>query len=109
MESRLEQMGKIATTADVLEAQQKEQKVKGPARTIQLCSISKKFICCDFSLLYCLQSFHAELHQYKYHVELFNQLTQKLIAVYPSDDTSRIKRMTETVNIRLVNRIISIY
>lgn len=28
MESRLEQMGKIATTADVLEAQQKEQKVK---------------------------------------------------------------------------------
>lgn len=27
MESRLEQMGKIATTADVLEAQQKEQKV----------------------------------------------------------------------------------
>lgn len=28
MESRLEQMGKIATTVDVLEAQQKEQKVK---------------------------------------------------------------------------------
>lgn len=28
MESRLEQMGKIATTADVLEAQQKEQKVR---------------------------------------------------------------------------------
>lgn len=27
MEHRLEQMGKIATTADVLEAQQKEQKV----------------------------------------------------------------------------------
>lgn len=30
MESRLEQMGKIATTADVLEAQQKEQKVNDP-------------------------------------------------------------------------------
>ncbi|XP_031638601.1 dystrophin, isoforms A/C/F/G/H isoform X5 [Contarinia nasturtii] len=74
MESRFEQMGKIATTADVLEAQQKEQK-----------------------------SFHAELHQYKYHVELFNQLTQKLIAVYPTDDTSRIKRMTEAVNIRYNN------
>lgn len=27
MESRLEQMGKVATTADVLDAQQKEQKV----------------------------------------------------------------------------------
>lgn len=47
-----------------------------------------------------LQSFHAELHQYKYHVELFNQLTQKLIAVYPSDDTSRIKRMTEAIHVR---------
>lgn len=46
------------------------------------------------------QSFHAELHQYKYHVELFNQLTQKLIAVYPSDDTSRIKRMTEAIHVR---------
>lgn len=51
-------------------------------------------------LFFSPQSFHAELHQYKYHVELFNQLTQKLIAVYPSDDTSRIKRMTETVNMR---------
>lgn len=53
-----------------------------------------------FFIYFVLQSFHAELHQYKYHVELFNQLTQKLIAVYPSDDTTRIKRMTEGVNIR---------
>lgn len=74
MESRSERMGVVATTADVLEIQQKEQK-----------------------------SFHAELHQYKHHVELFNQLTQKLIAVYPSDDTSRIKRMTESVNLRYNN------
>ncbi|XP_039438023.1 dystrophin, isoforms A/C/F/G/H isoform X6 [Culex pipiens pallens] len=74
MESRSERMGVVATTADVLEIQQKEQK-----------------------------SFHAELHQYKHHIELFNQLTQKLIAVYPSDDTSRIKRMTESVNLRYNN------
>ncbi|XP_053684970.1 dystrophin, isoforms A/C/F/G/H isoform X6 [Sabethes cyaneus] len=74
MESRSERMGVVATTADVLEIQQKEQK-----------------------------SFHAELHQYKHHIDLFNQLTQKLIAVYPSDDTSRIKRMTESVNIRYTN------
>lgn len=46
------------------------------------------------------QNFHAELHTYKHHIELFNQLTQKLIAVYPTDDTTRIKRMTETVNLR---------
>ncbi|XP_063701711.1 dystrophin, isoforms A/C/F/G/H isoform X5 [Culicoides brevitarsis] len=74
MESRSERMGVVATTADVLEAQQKEQK-----------------------------SFHAELHQYKHQIELFNQLTQKLIAVYPTDDTSRIKRMTEAVNLRYNN------
>lgn len=29
---------------------------------------------------------YAELHQYKHHIELFNQLTQKLIAVYQQDD-----------------------
>ncbi|CAD7092949.1 unnamed protein product [Hermetia illucens] len=74
MENRCERMGTVATTADVLEAQQKEQK-----------------------------SFHAELHQYKHQIELFNGLTQKLIAVYPGDDTSRIKRMTESVNQRYNN------
>ncbi|KAL5273214.1 hypothetical protein ACFFRR_000154 [Megaselia abdita] len=74
MENRCERMGVVATTADVLEAQQKEQK-----------------------------TFHAELHQYKHQIELFNALTQKLIAVYPSDDTTRIKRMTETVNQRYTN------
>ncbi|XP_055715728.1 dystrophin, isoforms A/C/F/G/H isoform X3 [Phlebotomus papatasi] len=74
MENRADRMGSVATTADVLDAQQKEQK-----------------------------SFHAELHQYKHQIELFNQLTQKLIAVYPTDDTSRIKRMTESVNLRYNN------
>lgn len=57
----------------------------------------------DMALCICLyppQTFHAELHTYKHHIELFNQLTQKLIAVYPADDTSRIKRMTEGVNLR---------
>lgn len=35
MENRLEQMGKIATTADVLEAQQKEQKVRSKTNANQ--------------------------------------------------------------------------
>ncbi|KAL7035147.1 hypothetical protein ACKWTF_008245 [Chironomus riparius] len=79
MESRAERMGNAAAQADVLdfsalEASQKEQKM-----------------------------FHAELHTYKHHIELFNQLTQKLIAVYPADDTSRIKRITESVNLRYKN------
>lgn len=46
------------------------------------------------------QSFHAEVHQYKHQMELFAQLTQRLIAVYRSDDTSQIKRATEAVNHR---------
>ncbi|XP_063241315.1 dystrophin, isoforms A/C/F/G/H-like [Bacillus rossius redtenbacheri] len=71
MEARLERMGAQGHTADVLEAQLREQK-----------------------------SFHAELHQYKHHIELFNQLTQKLIAVYQQDDTSRVKKMTEAINQR---------
>ncbi|KOB77766.1 Uncharacterized protein OBRU01_03572 [Operophtera brumata] len=46
------------------------------------------------------QSFHAEVHQYKHQIELFGQLTQRLIAVYRNDDTSRIKRATEAINHR---------
>ncbi|XP_034486585.1 dystrophin, isoforms A/C/F/G/H isoform X8 [Drosophila innubila] len=74
MEQRAERMGTVATTADILEAQQKEQK-----------------------------SFHAELHQNKQHFELFSDLTQNLIAVYPNDDTSRIKKLTEAINQRYSN------
>lgn len=60
----------------------------------------------DFTIsfpFFSLQSFHAELHQYKHHIELFNQLTQKLIAVYQQDDTTRVKKMTETINQRYNN------
>ncbi|XP_015432799.1 PREDICTED: dystrophin-like [Dufourea novaeangliae] len=74
METRLEKMQAVGHTADVLEAQLREQK-----------------------------SFHAELHQYKRQIELFNQLTQKLIAVYQQDDTTRVKKMTETINQRYNN------
>ncbi|KAK7862511.1 hypothetical protein R5R35_005931 [Gryllus longicercus] len=74
METRLARMGAVGHTADVLEAQLREQK-----------------------------SYHAELHQYKHHIELFNQLTQKLIAVYQQDDTTRVKKLTETVNQRYNN------
>lgn len=49
------------------------------------------------------QAYHAELHQYKHQIELFNQLTQKLIAVYQDDDTSRIKKMTEQIHQRYNN------
>ncbi|XP_050086069.1 dystrophin [Anopheles aquasalis] len=74
MENITERMGPVATTADVLEIQHKEQK-----------------------------SFHAEFHKFNHQIELFNQLTQKLISVYQCDDTSRIKRMTESINLRYNN------
>ncbi|XP_052744308.1 dystrophin, isoforms A/C/F/G/H isoform X2 [Bicyclus anynana] len=71
METRLGAMTAPGHTADVLEMQLREQK-----------------------------SFHAEVHQYKHQVELFGQLTQRLIAVYRNDDTTRIKRATEAINHR---------
>lgn len=51
------------------------------------------------------QSYHAELHQYKHQIDLFHQLTQKLIAVYQQDDTTRVKKMTEQINQRYNNLI----
>ncbi|KAK4297700.1 hypothetical protein Pmani_029904, partial [Petrolisthes manimaculis] len=71
MESRLERMAPVARTADVLDQQIREQK-----------------------------GFHAEIHQYKHQVELFNQLTQRLIAIYQHDDTRRLKKITEAINLR---------
>ncbi|XP_076668295.1 dystrophin, isoforms A/C/F/G/H isoform X2 [Andrena cerasifolii] len=74
METRLEKMRAVGHTADVLETQLREQK-----------------------------SFHADLHKYKHQIEMFNQLTQELIAVYQQDDTTRVKKMTETINQRYNN------
>ncbi|XP_039760235.1 dystrophin-like isoform X3 [Pararge aegeria] len=71
IETRLGAMTAPGHTADVLEMQLREQK-----------------------------SFHAEVHQYKHQIELFGQLTQRLIAVYRNDDTTRIKRATEAINHR---------
>ncbi|XP_050442847.1 dystrophin-like isoform X2 [Adelges cooleyi] len=74
METRLQKMNIVGNTADILDSQQKEQK-----------------------------SFHVELHQYKHQVDLFSQLTQRLIAVYQNDDTSKIKKSTEQINQRFQN------
>ncbi|XP_066986178.1 dystrophin-like isoform X40 [Macrobrachium rosenbergii] len=71
MEARLERMAPVAHTADVLDQQIREQK-----------------------------GFHAEIHQYKHQVELFNQMTQRLIAIYQHDDTRKLKKITETINLR---------
>lgn len=64
--------------------------------------ISTTFLKNNFGF-FCFQSFHAELHQYKYHIELFNSLTQRLIAVYQQDDTTHVKKITEAVNMRYNN------
>lgn len=71
MESWKARMRPVGSTADVLESQVREQK-----------------------------SFHAEVHQYKIHIEEFNQLTQELISSYQHDDTTKIKKITEVINQR---------
>lgn len=105
METRMDRMGTVGHTADVLEAQLREQKV----RLRIACLICVVFLRTEEKnwtfgkIIFFFQSFHAELHQYKYQVELFNSLTQKLIAVYQQDDTTRVKKMTETINQRYNN------
>ncbi|KAI5726797.1 hypothetical protein M8J76_008741 [Diaphorina citri] len=74
MENRMQRMNPVGYTADVLEVQLREQK-----------------------------SIHADLHQFKQQIVLFNQLTQKLISVYQHDDTTRVKKITEQVNQRYNN------
>ena len=104
MEVWLAQMGPVGSTANVLEAQIREQKV----------AMENWTDICEYNLLYVLwckvynyksiclhlQSFHAEVHQYKSHIEEFNHLTQELISTYQTDDTAKLKKITEIINQR---------
>ena len=104
MEVWLGQMGPVGSTANVLEAQIREQKVSNLNQTlnsfkvdiIQNIPVQK-----ESNLYYHkFQSFHAEVHQYKSHIEDFNHLTQELISTYQTDDTAKIKKITEIINQR---------
>ena len=53
-----------------------------------------------YEFYFSLQSFHAEVHQYKSHMDDLNHLTRDLISTYQDDDTAAIKKMTESVNQR---------
>lgn len=69
MEARLASMVPIGHTADVLEAQLREQK-----------------------------SLHAELHQFKSQVDAFQQLMQRIIASRQNEDTSRFKKVLSLIS-----------
>eukprot|EP00095_Tigriopus_kingsejongensis_P011404 maker-scaffold68_size422247-snap-gene-3.24 protein:Tk11404 transcript:maker-scaffold68_size422247-snap-gene-3.24-mRNA-1 annotation:"hypothetical protein Phum_PHUM253780" len=71
MENWQARMRPVGHTPDVIEAQVREQK-----------------------------SFHAEVHQYKVHIEEFNHMTQDLISNYQHDDAAKIKKLTEHINQR---------
>ncbi|XP_037078842.1 dystrophin, isoforms A/C/F/G/H-like [Pollicipes pollicipes] len=71
LETRVDQLPPMGHTADMLEAQIKEQK-----------------------------ALHLEVHQYKQRMEAFSQLTQQLIASCQREDTRHIKRTMEQVNQR---------
>ena len=97
-------MGPVGSTANVLEAQIREQKV---SNLTQILNYSKVLLIWFIPVLkepnlhyYEFQSFHAEVHQYKSHIEDFNHLTQELISTYQTDDTAKIKKITEIINQR---------
>lgn len=77
METRLASMVPIGHTADVLEAQLREQK-----------------------------GLHAELHQFKGQIEAFQQLVQRIIAARQNEDTTRYKKV-KIIFICHFNRILS--
>lgn len=102
----MDRMGNIATTADILNTQQNEKKVQEMSLYLNYLNIFFLSYNYDglfvifFFLCFQIQAFQSELHSYEHHIELFNQLTQKILTVYPKDDTTRIQRMTENVNMR---------
>ena len=60
------------------------------------------FIVFIYDLIF-FQSLQGEVHQYRYQIELFTQMTQRLMSSYPNDDTRRIKKATDNVNMRFNN------
>ncbi|KAI9557614.1 dystrophin [Daphnia sinensis] len=71
MENRLSKLAPVAGTADLIDTQHREQKV-----------------------------LHNEIQQYKSQVEQLTQLSEKLVANYPHDDTSRAVRTNENLTQR---------
>lgn len=67
MEIKFSDMLPVGHTADVLEVQLREQK-----------------------------GLHADLHQFKSQIELFQQMTQRLITAHQHEDTSRYKKVNKT-------------
>lgn len=72
MEGWQARMRPVGTSTDVVEQQIREQK-----------------------------SFHAEVHQHKAQMDDLNRLVQELITQYNDDDTAKIKKITEHINMRL--------
>lgn len=66
MEIKFSDMLPVGHTADVLEVQLREQK-----------------------------GLHADLHQFKSQIELFQQMTQRLITAHQHEDTSRYKKVNK--------------
>ena len=101
MDVWLGQMRPVGSTAEMLDVQVREQKVNLNIY-FHLCISDFMFIS-NFEISYfhfSSQSFHAEVHQYKTHIEDFNHLTQELISTYQQDDTTNIKEITKVINQR---------
>ena len=101
MDVWLGQMRPVGSTAEMLDVQVREQKVNLNIY-FYLCIIFHVYFGL-FKISYfhfSSKSFHAEVHQYKTHIEDFNHLTQELISTYQQDDTTNIKEITKVINQR---------
>ena len=102
MDVWLGQMRPVGSTAEMLDVQVREQKVNLNIY-FYLCISDFMFISDYLKYLISIfssKSFHAEVHQYKTHIEDFNHLTQELISTYQQDDTTNIKEITKVINQR---------
>lgn len=102
MENRLSKLAPVAGTADLIDTQHREQKV---FRLLQLFTPpSPSFLIFkrnSFSFVSIIQQvLHNEIQQYKSQVEQLTQLSDKLVASYPHDDTSRAVRTNENLSQR---------
>ena len=106
MDVWLGQMRPVGSTAEMLDVQVREQKVKFNNYFYLWISDHNTSISCLFRIIFKFlififsKSFHAEVHQYKTHIEDFNHLTQELISTYQQDDTTNIKEITKVINQR---------
>lgn len=50
-----------------------------------------------------LQQLSKDIQQWQAHINVTNELANKLLTLYADDDTSKVKQMTESMNLAWAN------